>query len=383
MVSPEQQAVDDFQESHDTVSLNKSIRLYAIDTTKWSRHRLHNIVFIQVSRLDDKRYIVIPDANNDYSFEDDNVYYAKIPTDSLQLGILRISEDHNILLRNIEYYYDSTTYKMDYMAGFSLEIYSQAGVRKDSVALSLINENLKEGHIRINGRAAKVIIIQSWLSGVNFDKFTEITFLPDTVQYIPHLSYVRPGDTAFVNNVKLVVTSLSADGRKLSFVQLFQNDTASFGTEVGDRAYDFSLPDEQGNIYQPSHNSKGKYILLDFWGTWCHPCLNNIPDIKKFYQQSNISSAVDYIGVCVDDLTRKDTVLKKIKNIGTPWKNVLVDRADSYSDNRSIVNLYKVMGYPTYILISPEGRIISRYEGEDHLPQLFQDLSSAKMKRDN
>ncbi len=383
MVSPEQRTVDDFKESHDTVSLNKLIRSFAIDTTKWSRNPLHNIVFIQVSQLDDNRYIVIPDANNDYSFENDNVYYAKISTDSLQHGILQISEDHNILLRNIEYYFDSTTYKMDYTAGFSLKIYPKPRIRKDSISLCLINENLKEGHVRVNGRAAKVIINQSWLSGVNFDKLSEISFLPDTVQYIPSQSYVRLGDTAFVNNVKLHVTGLSADGHNLSYVQLSQNDTSTFGPQIGDRASDFSLPDEQGNIYQPSHNSKGKYILLDFWGTWCHPCLDNIPNIKKFYLQNNISSPIDYIGVCVDDLTHKDAVLKKIKNIGTPWKNVLVDRADSYSDNRSIVNLYKITGYPTYILISPGGLIISRYVGEDHLPELFQDLSSAKMKRDN
>jgi thiol-disulfide isomerase/thioredoxin len=374
LVAPEQRALLDFIRYHDTSLFTKQIRTFAIDTAKWSRRPIANLVYIQVSKLENNRYIIIVDANNNYSFQDDSAYFTNPLPDPVQNEEPPISEFDSLPLSNIEFYY-GTSYRLGMIAGISMQIFQRNISKGDSISLAFIDENFKEGHINSNGLNADVVIRPSWLSGVNFDKLSEITLLSQSNRYIPGKNYVHLGDTAYIDNSKILIKGLSVDGHSLSFKSLSTDDLVIYGPQVGNTAHDFILPDNTGKTYEPSRDSKGKYVLLDFWGTWCHPCLDNIPALKKFYLESSIASTVDFIGVCVDDLSDKEALLNKIGKIDIPWRSVLVDRNDSYSDNTSIVGLYKITAYPTYIIIGPDGRILSRYIGEDQLPQLIQDLS--------
>ncbi len=110
---------------------------------------------------------------------------------------------------------------------------------------------------------------------------------------------------------------------------------------------------------------KGKYILLDFWASWCVPCRISVPNFLKLYDKYH-TKGLEIIAISVD----KDS---------TAWRNaVRVDHTEIWyhirsdggtKDTVNIANKYGVRFYPTKMLINREGTIIGRYSGteEDHL----------------
>lgn len=136
----------------------------------------------------------------------------------------------------------------------------------------------------------------------------------------------------------------------------------------GTMAADFSAPDINGQPLQLS-SFKGKYVLIDFWASWCLPCRKGNPHLKKLYAEYK-DKGFEIIGVSDDD--RKPDAWKKAveqDGIGV-WKHVLrgldMDKllAGEYNE-RDISKRYGIYSLPTKILIDPQGKIIGRYEGGD------------------
>lgn len=100
---------------------------------------------------------------------------------------------------------------------------------------------------------------------------------------------------------------------------------------------------------------KGKYVIIDFWGTWCGACLAGVPEMKKFRDEH--SDKLQIVGVA------KDTNLEKVKKCMDKkqmnWPNVLVGDGD-----QDFVAKYNVQGYPTKILLDRNGKILLRSVGE-------------------
>jgi thiol-disulfide isomerase/thioredoxin len=116
---------------------------------------------------------------------------------------------------------------------------------------------------------------------------------------------------------------------------------------MGKPAKDFSIELLSGEKFVLS-KQKGKVILIDFWATWCHPCVEGIPHLKEFYQQYK-DKGFDIIGISLDsdkkalaDYLAKENLPWKIAFSGKAWFD---DTAKSYN-----VNLI-----PSYWLIDREG----------------------------
>ncbi|MDR2273691.1 MAG: DUF4369 domain-containing protein [Sphingobacterium sp.] len=134
------------------------------------------------------------------------------------------------------------------------------------------------------------------------------------------------------------------------------------GGSPGSKAFEFQSTDIDGNPLGLAA-FKGKYVLLDFWASWCVPCRKGNPHLITLYTKYE-NKGFEIIGVASDD--QNQTAWHKAveqDKIGI-WKHVLsglkiekgeVDRSKSISDNFGISTL------PTKILINPEGIIIGRY----------------------
>lgn len=101
---------------------------------------------------------------------------------------------------------------------------------------------------------------------------------------------------------------------------------------------------------------KGKYIIIDFWGTWCGACLAGTPHMKAFRDAH--ADKVQIVGVAND----KDVAKWKacIEKNGMNWPNVMQGKGE-----QDYVAKFNVQGFPTKVLVSPEGIILHRESGEN------------------
>ena len=133
----------------------------------------------------------------------------------------------------------------------------------------------------------------------------------------------------------------------------------------GKPAPDFTLNDINGNPLKLS-SLRGKYVVLDFWGSWCGWCIKGVPQMKEYY--AKYSSKMEILGIdCGDtDEKWKEAVAKH----EMPWKHVY------HPENGEVTNLYAIQGFPTKIVIDPQGNIAKVVVGEDpefytYLDELF------------
>lgn len=110
---------------------------------------------------------------------------------------------------------------------------------------------------------------------------------------------------------------------------------------------------------------KGKWVLLDFWATWCGPCLEEMPQLKKAYASYALMD-FEICGISLDpDIDRLRGYVAQEKLL---WKN-LIDLPEEGAT--SVAELYGVTAIPTNFLISPDGKIVARdLRGEDLIHQL-------------
>lgn len=130
---------------------------------------------------------------------------------------------------------------------------------------------------------------------------------------------------------------------------------------AGVEAPDFTLKDIEGNDFTLS-SLRGKYVILDFWGSWCGWCIKGMPQMKEYYKK--YAGKFEIVGVDCNDTDQKWK--DAVKKHELPWKHVYNPRANSEEEQaKSVLGKYGITGFPTKIIISPEGKIVKTIVGED------------------
>ena len=118
----------------------------------------------------------------------------------------------------------------------------------------------------------------------------------------------------------------------------------------------FSLTDTKGNIFTEK-NTRGKYLVINFWATWCTPCLKEIPAFVKFYEEN--SDHVEILGLDFEpvDLEIINDYVGRF-SINYPIVLYNEDNDSEYS------NFGEIVGMPTTQIYSPEGELLHTFMGE-------------------
>ena len=124
----------------------------------------------------------------------------------------------------------------------------------------------------------------------------------------------------------------------------------------GNLAPDFTLNDINGKPLTLS-SLRGKWLILDFWGSWCSWCIKGMPKMKEYY--AKYAGKLEILGVdCNDTVEKWKNAVAKHE---IPWLHVYWDKEKG--DNP--LELYGVQGFPTKVVVDPEGKITKIIVGED------------------
>lgn len=149
---------------------------------------------------------------------------------------------------------------------------------------------------------------------------------------------------------------LSADLKRSAAGQSFLNKMGKAkDLSVGNMAPDFVLKNTKGQDISLS-SFKGKYVLVDFWASWCGPCRRENPNVVKAYEKYKAKNFT-ILGVSLDGgENAKAKWIDAITKDGLNWEQV----SDLKGWESQAVQIYQISAVPTNFLLDPTGKIIAR-----------------------
>lgn len=145
-----------------------------------------------------------------------------------------------------------------------------------------------------------------------------------------------------------------------SYQKRIAREKAEENIKTGKQAPDLNLNTIDGKAVTLA-SFRGKYLLIDFWGTWCGWCIKGMPEMKKYYAKYN--KKVEFLGIACNDTEKKWR--ETVANHQLPWVNAMEGNSDASVK-------YAVGGFPTKFLIDPEGKIVEVFVGET--PDLYKKM---------
>jgi thiol-disulfide isomerase/thioredoxin len=131
-------------------------------------------------------------------------------------------------------------------------------------------------------------------------------------------------------------------------------------------APDFHLSDLSGKSVSLS-DLRGKTVVIDFWATWCPPCVFQVPELNKFWQANKNAGDVTVIGVAVD-AEGASVVAPWVKEQGVQYPILL--------GSETLAKDFGALGFPTLVVVRPDGKIDSLHVGLIELAELEKILAA-------
>jgi len=181
-----------------------------------------------------------------------------------------------------------------------------------------------------------------------------------------HVLYHSASDYADYHEVEkttFLINLLKKDYADLFYVGEGHADKilANLNVSEGNIAPDITVKTLDGNEFKLS-DFRGKFVFIDFWGTWCGPCLGELPNNKKLAQFIS-TDTLEIIGLAARD---KEKELREfLKKDPLPYKNAIAPE--------EVLNTYGIVSFPTTFLVGPKGRILAKNLSGEQLVDLVKE----------
>jgi thiol-disulfide isomerase/thioredoxin len=131
--------------------------------------------------------------------------------------------------------------------------------------------------------------------------------------------------------------------------------------------FDYQLRDLDGRVYKAS-DYRGKWLVINFWATWCAPCIHEMPELERFYRQHRDIAMV--WGVSFEDSDR-ERIVEFVERLGVsyPILGYGQDPLTGYGEVRVL---------PTTFLVDPQGLLRHRFEGPINAQDIIDEIESER-----
>jgi thiol-disulfide isomerase/thioredoxin len=366
----------------DTISMEGiSNDLRNVDIRKISFQREHSgeikqDVFFFVGETDDKIVVKI-DANNNQTFEDDEALEFKKNIEPSDNELFQ--DDLPVVIVNYEYLKGNERFNLK--TALKVSPYDKSVVRikkenewvdpfEDEIVITFYETDYKKAEIEINRKRYQVALHGFRNKYKTEAENTELIIIEKGKEMVPtYLGYVpiKFGEEFILGDLKYQFSDVTdfGDTLRLDYMGKVTEDKP-IGVNVGLYATDFQKPTVDLKLFQLS-NCKGKYVLIDFWGTWCKPCIASLPKLKKIHSMY-ADKGLTMLSVAYDDNLEK--VKQGISEHDLTWNNIYQNAQDT--SQYALTKLFNVHAFPTLLLIDPDGKIIFRLSG--NYPDKYEEL---------
>jgi thiol-disulfide isomerase/thioredoxin len=188
-------------------------------------------------------------------------------------------------------------------------------------------------------------------SYVSFELMKGYSYAINPEQLEPMLNALNPG---FKKSPEVAAIT-----RRLAIVKL---------SWIGMPALEFTQNDENGKPVTLK-SFRGKYVMIDFWASWCGWCRIEHPTLIKAYNKYK-DKGFTLLSVSLDDAKDKDKWIAAIKKDGLPWQQV----CDLKGRDNEVAKMYGIKGIPQSVIVDPDGKIVARNLRGDELLLKLEEL---------
>jgi thiol-disulfide isomerase/thioredoxin len=339
-----------------------------IDTLSLVQDELKNYVSVLIYSTPDKKHLIF-DRDHDFDFTNDSIYTFSLQNTKEQSTIkwrqyvvtihdsFEIVTDGKILMQNINLFvfpFKTPNLKIsgndDYFFQYAQPIKLLKATGPDSLQLYLLKDFLdttKYISIKIRGEEGKIR-----------DK------------------YYKPGNSFTYKSNSYIIDSLNKEINSIRLKKLNYEDSAlAVGREINLYFSDHLFGLNQNGQLISTNSHKGRYLLIDFWATWCIPCIESLPTLSEFYHTYG-NDSLYLLSISVDDPSETQKVKQFIKDHKIVW-DVMMPGKESYPKASGFTQ----SGVPKFVLLDPEGRIIKIANGLYELPAIRIKLESLFSKK--